>query len=134
MPERKHNLPTALSRLDNQITGPVLDSIVINPRSRGILYMPGEYSTSSRAPAHRVEKTSTDPDNQGVYHEQIQRGSAERYTVSYDVWNYRDSASFAKIILTDQAEKKADTPAAGTDQVSPKGAMAGEWAGPRLSL
>jgi len=27
--------------------------------------------------------------------------------VSYDVWNYRDSASFAKIILTDQAEKKA---------------------------
>ena len=27
-------------------------------------------------------------DNQGVYTEQIQRGSAERYTVSYDVWNY----------------------------------------------
>lgn len=30
--------------------------------------------------------------------------------MSYDVWNYRDSASFAKIILTDQTEKKADTP------------------------
>ena len=53
---------------------------------------------------HQVKVTSTATDNQGVYTEQIQRGSAERYTVSYDVWNYRDSASFARIILTDQGE------------------------------
>jgi hypothetical protein len=55
-----------------------------------------------------VKITSTATDNQGVYTEQIQRGSAERYTVSYDVWNYRDSASFAHLIRTDGAEQPQD--------------------------
>lgn len=54
---------------------------------------------STRAP---VKLVSTATDNQGVYKEQIQRGSAEPYTVSYDVWNYRDSPTFAQIVLTDE--------------------------------
>jgi hypothetical protein len=111
MPERKHKLPSSYDRLEDQITGPVLDSIVIHPRSHGKLYLNGEWSTGSRPPGHRVKLTSTATDNQGVHTEQIERGSAERYTVSYDVWNYRDSPSFARIVLTGQAEEaQEDTP------------------------
>lgn len=32
----------------------------------------------------------------------IQRGGPERYTVSYDVTNHRDSIAFAHLIWTDQ--------------------------------
>ncbi len=103
MPERTHNLPTDYDRPDGQITGPVVDSIVISARSHGKLYLPGEYSTNNRPPAHEVKVVSTDPDNQSVHTEQVQRGSPERFTVSYDVWNYRDSHTFARIIWTDQA-------------------------------
>jgi hypothetical protein len=103
MPERKHNLPTMFSRLDDQITGDVLDSIAIRPRSRGILYLPGEYSTSSRPPGHRVKLVRTDPDNTSVYTEQHQLGGPDHYVVNYDVWNHRDSPSFAQLILTDPA-------------------------------
>ena len=111
MPERKHNLPSMFSRLDDQVTGPVLDAIVIRPRSHGRLYLPGEWSTSSRPPRHEVKVTSSDPDNQGVYAEERLGGSAERSTVTYDVWNYRDSPAFAQIILTGQAgTAPPDTP------------------------
>jgi hypothetical protein len=102
MPERKHNLPSAYQRLDNQITGPVTDSIVISARSHGKLHLPGEHSTDNRPPAHQVKIISTDPDNTSVYTEQRQLGSAERYLVSYDVWNHRDSPTFARIILEDE--------------------------------
>jgi hypothetical protein len=54
MPDRKRNLPSHYDRLDDQITGPVLDAIVIHPRSHGRLHMPGEYSTDNRPPGHRV--------------------------------------------------------------------------------
>ncbi len=53
----------------------------------------------------------TDPDSRSVHTEQVQRGSPERFTVSYDVWNYRDSDTFARIIRTDQADPaRPDTP------------------------
>jgi hypothetical protein len=35
MPERKYNLRSQYDRLDDQIAGDVLDSIVIGPRSHG---------------------------------------------------------------------------------------------------
>jgi hypothetical protein len=100
MPERKHNLPSRYDRLDNQIAGPVLDAIVIHPRSHGRLHMPGEWSTDNRPPAHEVKRTSSDQDNHGVDYEERPVGSAERYTLTYDVWNHRDSPSFARIVLT----------------------------------
>jgi len=111
MAEREHNLPSMFSRLDDQITGPVLDAIVIRPRSHGRLCLPGEWSTSSRPPRHEVKVTSSDPGNQGIYTERRLLGSAECSTVSYDVWNYRDSPAFARIILTGQAgTTPPDTP------------------------
>jgi hypothetical protein len=100
MPERKHNLPTMFSRRDDQITGDVLDAIVIDPRSRGILYLPGEYSTENRPPGHRVRLISTDPGNASIYTEQNQLGGPDHYVVNYDVWNYRDSHTTAQIVLT----------------------------------
>ena len=49
MPERKHNLPTMFSRLDDQITGDVAEAIVIHLRSHGRLYLRGEWSTDNRS-------------------------------------------------------------------------------------
>jgi hypothetical protein len=74
-----------------------------DPRSHGGVHMPGEYSTDIRPPGHRVKVTSTATDNQGVYDEQRLLGDPEQYLVTYDVWNYRDSPSFAEIILMDEA-------------------------------
>jgi hypothetical protein len=100
MPERKHNLPTMFRRLDDEITGDVLDAIVIDPRSRGILYLPGEYSTDNRPARHQVKLDSTDPDNGSVYTDQNQLGGPDHYVVNYDVWNHRDSQIVARIMLT----------------------------------
>ncbi len=102
MPERKHNLPSRYDRLDDQVTGTVLDSIIISPQSHGRLHLPGEHSTDSRPPAHHVKISSTSPDNTSIYTEQRQLGDPGRYLVSYDVWNYRDSPAFAQIVLQDQ--------------------------------
>ncbi len=43
---------------------------------------------------------SATADNQGVYTEESLLGGPDHYLVTYDVWNYRDSLSFAQIILT----------------------------------
>jgi hypothetical protein len=104
MPESEHGLPTRYDRRGGQIDGPVLDAIVVHPQSRGILSLPGEYSTDSRPPAHEVKITGTDPDSLGVRTGQHQTGGPGHYVVNYDVWNHRDSLTFAKIVRTDQAE------------------------------
>src|SRR5579859_1987264 len=80
-------------------------AIHANPRQDGhaearSLHLSGEWSTDNRPPGYRVKITSTDPDNASVYTDEIQRGEPERYTVSYDVWNHRDSPSFAQIVFT----------------------------------
>jgi len=100
MPERKHNLPTNYERLDDQITGDVLDSILVHARSRGALHLPGEYSTTSPAPPHSADITSADTGNQGCYKERRNLGGPDHYTVTYDIWNYRDSVIFAQITRT----------------------------------
>jgi len=111
MPERKHNLPDGYERLDDLLTGDIADSIVIHPRSHGRLHLDGQWGTENRPPGHRVKLVSTDPDNASVYTDEIQRGGPERYTVSYDVWNHRDSPTFAQIIMTGLTEQsQTDTP------------------------
>lgn len=111
MPERKHNLPFRYDRLEDHITGPVLGSIVIHPRSGGKLYLDGEWNTGSRPPGHRVKLVSADPDNASVYTEQHQLGGPDHYVVNYDVWNHRDSPTFAQIVLAGPAgEAQEDTP------------------------
>ena len=109
MPEHTHNLPTRFNRLDDQITGPVLDSIMIYPRSRGTLHLPGEYGTASHPPAHAIKVVSTDPDSPGVDIEPVERGSAEHFTLSYDIWNNQDSPAFARITLTDHPGQLTST-------------------------
>jgi hypothetical protein len=103
MPERKHNLPSSYQRLDDQVTGPVLDAIAIDPRSHGSLHMPGEHSAESRPPAHRISISSTDPGNTAIYTEQRLLGDPGHYLVTYDIWNYRDSPAFAQIVRQDNA-------------------------------
>jgi hypothetical protein len=41
MPPRKHNLLTRYDWLADNVKPPVLESIVVSPRSRGILRFPG---------------------------------------------------------------------------------------------
>jgi hypothetical protein len=106
MPAPEHNLPTQFNRLDDQITGYVLDAIMIYPRSRGTLYLPGEYSTDSKPPAHKVNIGTGDPGNPGVYTQENQLGGPDHYMVNYDIWNHRDSPAFARIILTEPADQE----------------------------
>jgi len=110
MAERKHNLPTQFNRLEDQITGPVLDSIMVYPRSHGILYMPGEYSTDNWPPGHKVDVATGEPGNAGVYTERNQPGGPDHYQVNYDIWNHRDSPAFARLVLTGQADQPQENP------------------------
>jgi hypothetical protein len=103
MPEPEHNLPTQFNRLDDQITGPVLDAMMVYPRSHGILYLPGEHSADSPPPPHKIDVATGEPGNPGIYTRQNQPGGPDHYTVSYDIWNHRDSPAFARIVLAGQA-------------------------------
>jgi hypothetical protein len=105
----EHNLPDGYERQDDQITGSVVDAIVVNPRSHGELRMPGEYSSSldlsakvNRPPEREVTLTSEDGSTQGVYCQSRSIGPLERFTLVWDVWNHRDSRVFARLILTGQ--------------------------------
>jgi hypothetical protein len=95
MSDRK--LRPNFQRLDDQITGNVVDAIMISPRSSGRLSLPGQFSQENPPPAHKVETASTGP---GVDYEQVLLGSAEKYVVVYEVQNHRDSLSFAHIEVT----------------------------------
>jgi hypothetical protein len=79
-PEGAHNLLTAFRRLEGQIKGPVFDSIMVYPESRGILSMPGK-SEIRDSQEHRVEVTSSDPNNQDVYTEEKRVGDSRGYKV-----------------------------------------------------
>ena len=92
------------NRLDDQITGPVLDAIMVYPHSHGILHLPGEYSTGSRPALHKVEVATGEPGNPHVYTDQNQPGRPDHYTVNYDIWDHRDSPTFARITLTGATE------------------------------
>jgi hypothetical protein len=80
----------------------------VHPQSRGILSLPGEYGTDSRPPAHAVKITGTDPGSHSVRTEQHQPGGPGHYVVTYDVWNHRDSLTFAKIVRTDRRSSPQD--------------------------
>ena len=58
MPESEHSLRARYDRLGDQIDGPVLDAIVVHPRSRGILSLPGEYSTDRPVPCQNSHNGS----------------------------------------------------------------------------
>jgi hypothetical protein len=104
MPASEHSLPARYDRPGDQVDGSVLEALIVHSRSRGNLSLPGEYSTDSRPPAHEVKITGTDPDSHSVRTEQHQPGGPDHYVVNYDVWNHRNSLTFAKIVRTDQAE------------------------------
>jgi hypothetical protein len=103
----KHNLPTSFRRLDNQVTHYVRDSIMVYPSSRGILSARIRIVVKSvPVEEHRIEVTSSDPDNQGVYIEDHGvDGSEGFYTFSCDVWNYRDSPAYAKLVVGERTSQ-----------------------------
>ena len=94
------DLPDGYDRQEDQIVGPVLDAIVVRPRSRGVLRMPGQYSLHpdfrvkvNRPPEYKITLTSGDGSStQGVYTAFRRVGPLEGYSITYDVWNHRDSS------------------------------------------
>lgn len=94
----KRTLRSNYQRLDEQITGNVIDAIVISPRSSGRLTLSGQFSKETPPPVHQVKVSSAGPE--GVSYEQQLIGSKENYVVVYEVQNHRDSPSFAHLELT----------------------------------
>ena len=92
-------LSLGYQRMDNRVTGKIVDAIVIQPRSSGQLSLPGGYSTASPPPAHRVLTQAAGPE--GVSYEKWAVGSDENYHIVYVVQNHRDSPSFAQIELVE---------------------------------
>ena len=111
------SLPDGYDRQDDQITGSVVDAIVVYPRSHGVLRMPGEYSRSLKLgvkvnspPEREVTITSDDGSTQGVYDRIRSIGPDERFTLVWDVWNHRDSRVTARLITPGRADQgQADT-------------------------
>jgi hypothetical protein len=106
----EHHLPTAYNRLDDTIASSVADAIVVFPRSHGELSLPGVYSSlnvtskDNLPPEHKVIITSEDGSTQGIYYQVRRIGSPDRYTLTYDVSNHRDSRVTARLILTDRTD------------------------------
>jgi hypothetical protein len=72
----------------------VLDSIMIFPRSSGVLNG-GQYSKNNLPPKHRLKIVATNESS--VDYEEINRGTEERYVLIYEINNYNDSPCFAYI-------------------------------------
>jgi hypothetical protein len=73
---------------------------MVNPHSHAILRLPGEYSTGSRPAPAQGRGRDREPGNPHVYTDQNQPGRPDHYTVNYDIWDHRDSPTFARITLT----------------------------------
>ena len=108
-PGGKHKLPTSFRRI-GRLGFVVSDTIVVYPLSKGTVDMRGSIPRGLPLTmfVSQVKVTSDDPDNQGVYTEERLADSPpahghERYTVSYDVWNYRDSPVTVELVGQDQA-------------------------------
>lgn len=101
-PGSEHNLPTSFSRPNN-------DVITVHPLSRGILQLPGGFDTRRpHTELYEVKVTSADPGNHGVYIEERRATSPdnpEKYSVAYDIWNYRDDPVTAKITQARTADQ-----------------------------
>ncbi len=70
----------------------VIDSIMVRPRSKGELVLPGEYSVENRPQYHvGVEAINRN----AVVTRERQIGDRERYVVRVTVSNYNDSPAFA---------------------------------------
>jgi hypothetical protein len=92
---------------DDRATGRVMDAIVINPQSQGLLYLPRRYDirippgpnyNPNRPPAWEIIIDSEDGSTQGVY---TSRDSHEEDSLVWQVWNRRECRVFARIVLSE---------------------------------
>lgn len=95
----KRTLRSNYQRLDDQIGGTVVDAIMISPRSSGRLSFGRTFSKDKRYPHHEVRIYAAGP---GVTHEQQMLGSEDSYSLVYEINNFRDSPSFARIELVEE--------------------------------
>ena len=95
----KRTLRSNYQRRDDQIGGSVVDAIMISPGSSGRLSFGRGFSKDKRQPRHEVRIDAAGP---GVTYEQQMLGTEESYSLVYDVSNFRDSPSFARIELVEE--------------------------------
>jgi hypothetical protein len=101
----KGSLPSRYRRFEEQITGSVVDSIMVEPRSSGRLSMNADYSKAAPPPRRRLKIASTSPQNEGVSYEEKLLGNEDRYRVTYEVQNHRDSSTLVQIVLSEDHER-----------------------------
>ena len=103
---------------DNRATGRVMDAIVINPQSQGLLYLPRRYDIQippgpnynpNRPPDWEIIIDSEDGSTQGVYTSPDPGYPVPGYpypgymedSLVWQVWNRRDCRVFARIVLSE---------------------------------
>jgi hypothetical protein len=98
-------LPSPDTTPDAMILPPVLHQVQRRPIGPGTPARATRGCCPHRPPRRRL--------THGLYAVGRDLGDPDRYTVIYDIWNYRASPGFAEIILeeTDTAQTDADRPA-----------------------
>lgn len=102
----KRSLPSRYRRFDEQVTGSVIDSIMIESRSSGRLSMDADYSKATPPPRHELKIVSTSPQNESISYEQKLLGAGDEYRVTYEVQNHRDSPTFVQIVLIEDGSEQ----------------------------
>jgi hypothetical protein len=90
------DLPMNFGRQPDQVTGPVIDAIIVNPRSYGQLSL--KFSEEHGPPDCEVTVTSDDGSTQGVYTKSRTTGDAAHLALVWDVWNNRDTRVYARLV------------------------------------
>jgi hypothetical protein len=91
-------LPLAFQRIAIEDGNPAIATIVVDPRSSGLLSLPGEYSTESRPPPYHLKVTATD--ETGVHVESENVGTDASYAVRFKIENL-DSLSMVELFWAD---------------------------------
>jgi hypothetical protein len=108
MPESEHSLPTRYDRPGDQIDGwtpySTPSSCTADPRHP----VPAQRVQHGQpaAACARGQDHRHRPDSLSVHTEQHQPGGPDHYVVNYDVWNHRDSLTFAKIVRTSSVTER----------------------------
>lgn len=91
LPFGSRNLPAPPDRPD------AVQHILVEPWSRGVLTLPGQFSKDAPSPRYEVVVIATN--KAGVRTEPVRRGTSDRYTFTVEVENRNDSPAFVMLTV-----------------------------------
>lgn len=100
LPFGSRNLPTPHDRPD------AVEHILVEPWSRGVLTLPGQFSKDAPPPRYEVRVIATN--KAGVRTEHVRRGTADAYTLTVEVDNRNDSDASVTLELVGGGCKDVD--------------------------